>query len=306
MPFKKMQPYRFDLREDDNTLEGYDEEDSKGRIEMSYCYATSADFAGLPANTYPTEQVIKMVYDRGKGQCPQGTKWTYTFSINIPSTIPADVKTIFAQWHGMPSRTLVQTPEGIIKQITPEEFVAMCDTMYFKKDVGYSKATNQPNGWMVEQGGYPPMSFGFSDGLFYIQTNSDRKWMTDKSVRTNASVVNSQIMVPVTSTYKTSTIAYKNSLSLFPKNTWVTFTVAVDWSTYDGAGNNMTAPGKLDVVMQYPQNGQTINSHIVNNQTIAIGRNDENGYYFKFGVYRTGSSTVPVLYNLAGFSQQQR
>ena len=29
-----------------------------------------------------------------------------------------------------------------------------------------------------------------------------------------------------------------------------------------------------------------------------IGRNDDDGYYFKFGIYRVGNSTKPVCYNL--------
>ena len=37
---------------------------------------------------------------------------------------------------------------------------------------------------------------------------------------------------------------------------------------------------------------------------ILIGRNDEDGYYFKFGIYRVGDSTVPVCYNLAGYSER--
>ena len=44
---------------------------------------------------------------------------------------------------------------------------------------------------------------------------------------------------------------------------------------------------------------------IVNNESLPIGRNDKDGYYFKFGIYRTSSSTVPVCYNLGGFSQEE-
>lgn len=112
-------------------------------------------------------------------------------------------------------------------------------------------------------------------------------------------------MVPVRSEYKTSTIAYKNAFDAFPKDTWVTFIVAIDWSIYGEANNKMEQPGKLDVVMQYQNGSKSLSEHIVNNQSIAIGRNDESGYYFKFGIYRTGSSTVRVVYNLAGYSQQQ-
>lgn len=38
--------YRFELRKEDNTLEGYGKGETKGRAEFSYCYATSADFKG--------------------------------------------------------------------------------------------------------------------------------------------------------------------------------------------------------------------------------------------------------------------
>jgi heparin lyase len=40
--------YRFELKEDDNTLSGYAKGETKGRAEFSYCYATSDDFKGKP------------------------------------------------------------------------------------------------------------------------------------------------------------------------------------------------------------------------------------------------------------------
>ncbi|AHF16209.1 heparin lyase I family protein [Niabella soli] len=310
--------YRFELKGEDNSLEGYEEGSTKGRAELSYCYATTDDYKGLPSGTYATDQVLKMVYDHGKGQCKQGSKWTYTFSVYVPAALPADVNTIFAQWHGMPSRTLVQDPSGKIMQLTPEQFVKLSDSMVFAKDLGHEKIKSinknskesfkagKKNGWKIEQGGYPPLAFGFSNNMFYIKANSDSKWMTDKTDRTLANPSKDAIMQPVRSEYKISTIAYKSAFDTFPKNTWVTFTVAIDWSTYGGANNKIERRGKLDVVMQYQKEKKNSNEHIVNNQTIAIGRNDESGYYFKFGIYRVGSSTTPVVYNLAGYSQQQR
>lgn len=50
--------------------------------------------------------------------------------------------------------------------------------------------------------------------------------------------------------------------------------------------------------------GEKINRTLVNNQKVLIGRNDEDGYYFKFGIYRVGNSTVPVCYNLADYSER--
>ena len=49
----------------------------------------------------------------------------------------------------------------------------------------------------------------------------------------------------------------------------------------------------------FPVRPKPVKEHIVNNEEILIGRNDDDGYYFKFGIYRVGNSTVPVCYRLA-------
>ena len=76
--------YRFELKEDDNTLSGYAKGETKGRAEFSYCYATSDDFKGKPADTYKKAQIMKTVYHHGKGICPQGASRDYEFSVYIP------------------------------------------------------------------------------------------------------------------------------------------------------------------------------------------------------------------------------
>lgn len=302
-PFEGKPSYRFELKQEDNTLEGYGKGETKGRAELSYCYATNQDFEGKPSETYQQAQVLKTVYHHGKGSCPQGSSMSYTFSVWIPSDLDKDVCTIFAQWHGMPSRTLVRTPQGEVKQLTPTEFVELDKTMTFKKDTGYDKATRKKNGWLVEQGGYPPLAFGFNDGWFNIKANSDRKWMTDKTDRCNANPTKTDVMKPVKSKYKASTIAYKMPFEDFPKDCWITFDVAIDWTVYGREKETIERPGRLDVQMSYQINGRQMKQHIVNNERILIGRNDDDGYYFKFGIYRVGGSTVPVTYNLAGYCE---
>ncbi|ULT40547.1 hypothetical protein KRR40_38115 [Niabella defluvii] len=71
LSFNGKPSYRFELKGEDNSLEGYEEGSTKGRAELCYCYATTNDYKGLPPNTYTTDQILKMVYDRGKGQCPK-------------------------------------------------------------------------------------------------------------------------------------------------------------------------------------------------------------------------------------------
>ena len=165
--------YRFELKEDDNTLSGYAKGETKGRAEFSYCYATSDDFKGKLADAYKKAQIMKTVYHHGKGACPQGSSRDYEFSVYIPSTLGSDVSTIFAQWHGMPDRTLVQTPQGEVKTLTVDEFIELEKTTIFKKNVGHEKkakldkqgnpvkdkhgnpvyTAGKANGWLVEQGG---------------------------------------------------------------------------------------------------------------------------------------------------------
>ena len=86
--------YRFELKEDDNTLSGYAKGETKGRAEFSYCYATSDDFKGLPADVYQKAQITKTVYHHGKGICPQGASRDYEFSVYIPSALDSNVSTI--------------------------------------------------------------------------------------------------------------------------------------------------------------------------------------------------------------------
>lgn len=306
--------YRFTLGREDNTLEGYAPGETKGRSELSYCYATAADFAGMPAEAYAAAQRMKTVYHHGKGICPQGTSWSYTFAVYIPSELSSEVSTIFAQWHGMPDRTLVTAPDGRVMKLTAEAFLAMQDTVIIKKDTAYERVeatdkngnktwkAGKPTGWKVEQGGYPPLAFGFSNGYFYIKANSDRRWFTDKTDRCNANPAKAGVMQPVTSEFKASTIAARMPFAEFPKDRWVTFTVGIDWTRYGGAAETIVRPGRLDVWMGF--DGQT--RRLVDNEEILIGRNDEDGYYFKFGIYRVGGSSEPMSYNLAGFSQRER
>ncbi len=304
--------FRFTLGAEDNTLKGYSPGETKGRSELSYCYATAADFAEMTPDAYAAAQKMKTVYHHGKGICPQGTAWRYTFAVYVPKELDGRVSTIFAQWHGMPDRTLVTDPDGRVRQLSTEEFVALYDTVVIKKEVAYRRveATDRkgrtiwkagdPTGWKVEQGGYPPLAFGFSGGWFYIKANSDRRWFTDKDDRCNANPEKAGVMQPVTSEFKASTIAAKMPFAEFPKDRWVTFTVEVRWTRYGGEAETILQPGRLDVAMLC--DGQS--RKLVDNREILIGRNDEAGYYFKYGIYRVAGSTVPVSYNLAGFAQQ--
>ena len=87
---------------------------------------------------------MKTVYHHGKGICPQGTSWSYTFSVRIPSELSPEVSTIFAQWHGMPDRTLVDALDGRVSRKLPaEEFLAMQDTVVYQEGHGLRAGGNR-------------------------------------------------------------------------------------------------------------------------------------------------------------------
>ncbi len=316
--------YRFELRAQDNTIPGYSDE-TKGRAELSYCYATAEDFNGQPPYALSNALKTISVYHHGKGIIPQGCTSEHTFSIKISSDQSPGINTIFAQIHGMQDRTLVMYPDGSVQRLTDGEFAGLLETMIFKSNVGYEKVTvtdnagnpkldangniryttGVKNGYSLDHGGFPPLDFCFNNGYFCIRANSDRKWLTDIDDRTNASVRRLGTGQSISSDYKISTIAYRSPYADFPKDRWVTFVVKVKWSVYGGQAQTQPTPGSLDVKMIYVHDGERIatSEHIVDNRQICIGRNDEFGYYFKFGIYRP-QSDLTISYNMAGYSQR--
>ena len=47
-----------------------------------------------------------------------------------------------------------------------------------------------------------------------------------------------------------------------------------------------------------------ISAFLIGMSVCSCQMNDDDGYYFKFGIYRVGNSTVPVCYNLAGYKEE--
>ena len=136
MPYNNKPSYKFTLDEDANTIPGYNEGTTKGRAELSYCYATGADFEGKAENTLANAQKMLSVYHYGKGIIPQNRASEHSFSVYFPKNMSTDVNTIFAQIHGMPDRTLVQNPNGNIYKMTNSEFLQLLETTIFKNNTG--------------------------------------------------------------------------------------------------------------------------------------------------------------------------
>ncbi len=305
-PFNGKPSFYVEMTDDPTT----DNDETSGRCEVSYCFATAEDFyASGVTDSYEDCQVMKTVYHYGRGIIPRDCVTYHQFSVNIPSELDPEVKTIFAQWHGMPDRTLVRDPDGYEQVLTSAEFMKLCETMTFDSGTGYDLETGEENGWrVVANGSYPPLTFGVVDGYFYIKAHSDKKWMSDVDERCNVNPSTDEVMVPEITEHKQAIIACRIGYDIFPKDCWITFNVAITWSQYSGSTCVITRDGALDVTMEYGEGDDYQQLHLVNNERLQIGRNDENGYYFKYGIYRPAGTQddeklISTFYNVAGYSQ---
>lgn len=121
-PFQGKPSYRFELKQEDNTLEGYAQGETKGRAELCYCYAVANDFRNYPATEYLNAQKMKTVYHYGKGSCPaRHHPELYILCLHSCGLWIRKCLPIFAQWHGMPSRTLVSDPDGKVMRLSVED-----------------------------------------------------------------------------------------------------------------------------------------------------------------------------------------
>ena len=294
--------YRFELRQGDNTLGGFYPGEKVARAELSYCYASPQDYKDTLS--FQDARRRKTVHYAGKGICGQGERRSYTFRIFIPREMDSEADVIFAQWHGMPTRTLLADAGGRYYRPGDAGYEEEEKRIVFRKGIGYEDG--KPDGWTADHGGRPVMAFGFAKGYFYIKANSDRKWLTDTKEYCDVDVAAGIVMKPVRTRFKSSTLACKVPWDTFPKDVWVTFKTDVDWALYGREQNTLKRPGRLAVVMEWEENGRKVVRQLVERCLMEVGRNDEDGYYFKCGAYRQSGNDTPVCYYISGYQENKK
>ena len=227
----------------------------------------------------------------------------YVFRILVPGSMEPDADVIFAQWHGMPTRTLIADTEGNYLRPGVHGFADAEKNIVFRKGMGYEKG--KPNGWTADHGGQPVLAFGFADGFFYVKANSDRKWLTDTEELCDADVGLARVMVPVSTRFKSSVIASRLPWMDFPKDVWVGFKINVHWTSYNKEYDSVRYPGRLSIIMEWEDNGKHKVINLLRNRSIEVGRNDEDGYYFKCGAYRQPGNNTPVCYYISGYCEKE-
>jgi heparin lyase len=240
-------------------------------------------------------------------RCNQGSHMEYSFKIRVGSWsgTRANVNVIFAQWHGMPNSLFFKvpnpasTPPYILDgPKTPAAAFTMWNTYQFKG--GYSRAGHPPGSQYryVEQGGRPPLAIKFKNDKVQVVTNGDARYFSDKYIPGTTTKFRPG---PTDPNVKEGSYDVIN-LADFPLNKWVTVSVNVQWAVFASATDGVTTRGTLNVDLSVPPPATLTRYTPVRATNLIIGRNDQLGYYFKYGCYR--HSVEPVEFYLKDYTER--
>ena len=115
--------YRFTLGRDDSTLEGYAPGETKG-VRTLLVLRHGGRLRGAPGQDLHRCPADEDRLPPRQGHLSAG----HVVELHLrsdSSELSPQVSTIFAQWHGMPDRTLVTAPDGRVVKLPAEEFLAM-------------------------------------------------------------------------------------------------------------------------------------------------------------------------------------
>jgi len=254
------------------------------RIEFSTCFGAEENLKGISDKEIELLKKVKSAYeysDQGK----YGETITYQWKARFPEKLQKNTGGIFAQWHGRPDRTLVQSPDGELNHISKEKFVNMLDTMSFKKNVGYSNKTKKPNGWLVDNSaGGPIGAFHFRNGMMYLMVRSEASRISDPTFKVKPKP-GQHLNKVIGRKGKTGSIVFERPASQIPINEWIEFKVKIKYSEYSQTEDKVLSSGFVQVWMNDKQ---------VADWKGDIGKNDLHGPYFKFGIYKPGKDGFKV------------
>lgn len=283
--------FRFELKgAQDNTLDSGD----RGRAELSNCYADQKNVMDnfKDKREFLFRKEIKDVYRYCDQKQKPGEEAVYRFSIRLPDNF-ADLNAIVAQWHGTNDRLLYKDTNGHIQKLNTRTISA------------YKTVLN--HGGKFEQGGYPPLSLKVSDGRIYLMARNDPDVYTEKTDRCNIAGTDIPNMMTETERHcleedKSITIIYSQAIQpahgtapdALKAGEWIDFFVDVKFSEYKNYQKNMNivdiTPGHVNLWIK--RNGVYQGNAI--HWEGSLGRNDDTGTYFKFGIYRLGGNIEPT------------
>ncbi|MEQ9289618.1 MAG: heparin lyase I family protein [Cyclobacteriaceae bacterium] len=261
------------------------------RIELTTAFGSEENTNGY--SQQEIEDLLKIAdgyIDNDQGQ--YGDLITYEWYARFPEQASATKGGIFAQWHGRPDRTLIKDPNGNIMKLSIPQFISMLDTMYFDKHTGKNLTTHEPNGWEVDAAaGGPIGAFHYRPPYMYLIVRSDAHRMSESVTRVKPKP-GKHLGVVIGQDGKTGTIAFERLTSEVPINKWIHFKVQIRYSEYSHEEDMVLSPGHIKV---------WIDDEMVTDMAVNIGKNDELGPYFKFGIYKPWDDGFKV--DCSGFKQ---
>eukprot|EP00406_Dinophysis_acuminata_P073418 CAMPEP_0179246864 /NCGR_PEP_ID=MMETSP0797-20121207/19313_1 /TAXON_ID=47934 /ORGANISM="Dinophysis acuminata, Strain DAEP01" /LENGTH=404 /DNA_ID=CAMNT_0020954465 /DNA_START=1 /DNA_END=1212 /DNA_ORIENTATION=- len=260
------------------------DDDGANRVELSAAFVTQEDIdaANLTQAEIAEHVAAKSLYHFGGGFATPGQAWTYEYGVFLPSSLNSTSKGIISQWHGVPDRTTVMDPDGAITKYSLHDFNSQILTeMYFNKTTGYDINATTPNGYMVDQGGYPPLALKVG---MYLVARADHRRITDKTDRVNISPPRQRRKRSKGRTKEVSS-PYQVQLSALPSDTWIPLKFVIVWSRWKGDGSGIESDGSIKMY---------VNGTQVVDWSGPLGSNDEHGPYFKYGIYKPGATGIDV------------
>ena len=262
---------------------------SERRVEFQNVYVTQSDIdeAGLTEQEVSDHQLTRSLYHFGKGEAKKGETWIYEYGLYLPETITSQLG-IITQWHGMPDRTTIHTPTNDTIYYKHSDFISqILSKMYFNQSIGYDKQTEQPNGYILDYGGNPPVALRVRNGYLYLLARLDRARITnDRDERIHIYPPNN-FPESATSPEGNKTVfgVWSKPLSEIPLNEWIDMKFEIRWSNFAEDGSGVLDEGNIKIFM---------NGELMADWTGYVGNNDEHGTFFKYGLYVPGENGLEI------------
>lgn len=285
----------LNLFEDRLSYHFFMQDDVAKRVELSTGFVVEDDISGLTQNQINNATAAKALYYYGDRFAPRGSMTLYHYGLYLPSSLNTDSKGIISQWHGVADRTTVLDPQGNLIKYSIDEFNAqILSQMYFVHGFGYDIISRQLNGYKVDQGGYPPLALHVKNGYLYLVAKQDTSRVTDKTDRVEILPHQTGSKYSPKGT-KVATMVWQEQLDNLPKDTWINIRFEIiwpEWAEYGSRSGGAVDSGHVAMYM---------NDIMKVTWEGPLGNNDEHGTYFKYGIYKPGSTGIEVW--LSSFSQ---
>ncbi|WP_258103489.1 polysaccharide lyase [Marinoscillum sp. MHG1-6] len=262
-------------------------DDSRKRVELHNLFVTQEDLdeAGLTEEEIAGHMATATLYHFGKGEAKKGETWSYEYGLYLPEVLK-EMKGIITQWHGMPDQTTIVTPENDTMYIPHDEFVKdYLSKMYFDGQIGHNKSDDAINGYLVDEGGNPPLSLQVKDGYLYLICRIDRARVHNSNERIH--IYPPDMPESASSPLGTKTVygIWSQHMDELPTEEWIDMKIVVKWSNFAEDGSGVLDEGSVKLYM---------NGELKADWTGYIGNNDEHGTYFKYGLYVPGPNGLEV------------